>query len=179
MVIKRCGVKKPVYTKVIPPTLIKKPSIDLNSYLSPHFQLKELLITSHRSIDNTPTQEVLERLTTLCQVFLEPIREQFGPIIITSGYRCPELNAVIGGAKTSAHMYGCAADFDAYNSRITTRDIVKWVRDFSGLAFDQVIDEYGGGTSNWVHIGMLRPKMNPSPRKEALTFKNGKYTKFV
>jgi hypothetical protein len=157
---------------------VKPVEIDLNMYLSPHFQLKELVVTSHREVDNRPTPEVLERLKTLCTDFLEPIRKQFGPLIISSGYRCPDLNAKIGGAKDSAHMYGCAADFVPFNKQYTTRDVVMWVKN-STLEFDQVIDEYAGKTSNWIHIGMLRPNKNPKPRKEALLFKDGKYTVFV
>lgn len=157
------------------PVVQEKP-LDLNMYLSPHFQLKELIRTSHREIDNTPSKEIIERLTTLATEFLEPIRDQFGPIIVTSGYRCPELNKAIGGSKTSAHMDGCAADFMPFNKQFTSRDVVQWVIG-SGLDFDQIIDEYGGKTSNWVHIGMRRPNAGPA-RKEALLYKDGKYSVF-
>lgn len=137
--------------------------------------MKELCTTTHRTINNFPPPEVIERLQKLCLEFLEPIRKQFGAIKVNSGYRCPELNKKIGGAKQSAHMYGCAADIDPLAVGVTTEQICKWVRDESGLNFDQVIDEYSS-TANWVHIGMLRPGFNVKPRKEALLFKSGKYT---
>ena len=158
----------------------KEPDVKLwtlESNLSPHFKLKELCITTHREINNFPPVIVIERLVTLANEFLEPIRRQFGAIKVNSGYRCPELNKAIGGAKQSAHMYGCAADIDPLAVGVTTEQIVRWVRDESGLNFDQVIDEYSS-TANWVHIGMLRPSFEKVPRKQALLFKGGKYFVF-
>ena len=86
----------------------------LTEKLSPHFTLGEMITTSHRHIDNMPTPEEIERLTRLCLEFMEPVRERFGPIRVTSGFRCVNLNSAIGGSKASAHIYGCAADFVTY-----------------------------------------------------------------
>jgi hypothetical protein len=55
--------------------------------------------------------------------------------------------------------------------------MVKWIRDESGLNYDQVIDEYSS-TANWLHIGMLRPNHEIAPRKQVLLFKEGKYFVF-
>ena len=41
---------------------------------------------------------------------LEAVREHFGPVVVTSGARCPAHNAAIGGAKKSQHLLGRAAD---------------------------------------------------------------------
>ena len=147
--------------------------MDLKKRLSPHFTLGELVRTSHRTIDNTPTLEVIEHLTELCERFLEPVREQFGPLWITSGYRCDALNTIIRGSYTSAHVHGRAADFVPM-WEVKTVDIVDWI-DGSVLPFDQVIDEYSS-TSNWVHLGMARP--GSTPRGHALTMRKGKYTPF-
>jgi len=144
--------------------------------LSPHFTLRELVRTSHRYIDNRPSPEVTARLKSLCMDFLEPIREQFGPLWITSGYRCRELNLAIGGSKTSAHMYGCAADFVPMRGQPTI-ELVDWIVDRSGLPFDQVIDEYSS-TANWIHIGMVRPVGRQTPRRQALTMRGGRYFDF-
>lgn len=164
--------------KITEPLVSQPEELDLNQFLSPHFQLKELIRTSHRKIDNTPTPEVLIRLKKLALEFLEPIREKFGPLYITSGYRSPALNKAIKGSKTSAHMFGCAADFMPFDKQTTSKDVVLWIKN-SNLAFDQVIDEYAGNTSNWVHIGMLKPDQGSMPRKEALLYKDGKYSVFV
>ena len=109
--------------------------------------------------------------------FLEPLRAKFGPLYINSGYRSPAVNTAIGGSKTSAHMSGCAADIDPLTQGVTTREMVLWLRDESGLDYDQVIDEYAGKTSNWLHLGMKQPTRTTA-RKETLLFKDGKYSVF-
>lgn len=154
----------------------KSDEMNFNQKLSPHFTLRELITTSHRTIDNTPPVEIVARLKNLCENFLEPVRARFGPLWVTSGYRCPELNSKIRGSKTSAHVDGCAADFVPMDSAITTKEIVEWIV-ASDLDFDQVIDEYSS-TSNWVHMGKAQPCRSLAPRKEALTMRRGKYTSF-
>ena len=144
------------------------------NYLSPHFSLGELTITEHRTIDNRPTQEIEGRLAVLALEFLEPLRDKFGPLRVTSGYRCRDLNLAIGGAIDSAHMYGCAADLQSMEGHTPT-EMVQWVMLVSDLPFDQVIDE-GNSVASWLHIGMLRPGHEPGPRRQALRYCNGVYT---
>lgn len=83
-------------------------------YLSQHFSLAEFTTSreaARRGIDNSAPRAVLPNLARLAKA-LETIREQAaeGPILVNSGYRCPELNAVVGGSSQSNHMYGLAAD---------------------------------------------------------------------
>ena len=133
--------------------------------LSKHFSLNEMTTTSY-DVDNTPTKEDLERLIYFCENFMEPVRNKFGPIRVHSGYRSKTLNAAIpGSAKKSAHCFGCACDFTAYDPAVSVRDIVKWIVNESNLPYDQVIDECKGG-SPWVHLGMLRPGYQHKPRKQ-------------
>ena len=155
---------------------MKPKDTDLDRRLSPHFTLGEMLRTSHRRIDNNATPEIIERLTLLCVGFLEPVRDRFGPLWVTSGYRCPRLNEAIGGSKTSAHMHGCAADFVPMMD-FRTEDLVRWIVGQKGIDFDQVIDEYSS-TSNWIHLGMVRPVGPPAPRRQALTMRHGSYEPF-
>ena len=79
-----------------------------------YFTLQELTrsdTAKRLSIDNTPDAAVMSHLETLVERLLDPLREAFGrPIIVTSGYRCPELNKAVGGSPTSPHLQGYAAD---------------------------------------------------------------------
>lgn len=141
--------------------------------LSPHFTLAEMVRTSHRSVDNWPPRNVIEKLQELAQTLLEPIREKFGALYVTSGYRCPTLNVAIGGATDSAHLYGCAADLVPASASL--EEVMRWVAKDSGLPFDQAIIERSS-TAEWLHIGMLRPHHEKAPRREALRFDRGVYT---
>jgi zinc D-Ala-D-Ala carboxypeptidase len=143
--------------------------------LSPHFTLEELTVTSHHGIDNTPDDDAKFHLVALANTVLEVIREKFGPLRITSGYRSLALNAAVpGSAKDSAHCYGCAADIQSINGH-SPADMARWVRDESGIDYDQVIDEQKGN-GRWMHLGMLRPGHEHAPRKQALRYKDGIWT---
>ena len=103
-------------------------------------------------IDNTPSAEIKMHMKELIEKLLNPIREAWGSsIIVSSGYRCPELNAKVGGAKTSAHLTGYAADLIPGNGK--RAQFIKFVQDFlrkSNIPFDQCINEY----NRWCHVGL-------------------------
>lgn len=84
-----------------------------------YFTLDEFtysITAQHLGIDNTPSGEAVKNLERLVSRVLDPLREAWGsPIIVTSGYRCPELNARVGGVKTSYHLRGMAADIRPKN----------------------------------------------------------------
>ena len=116
--------------------------------LSPNFSLEELTASdtaAQNGIDNTPTSAVLANLSVLASG-LEAVRALLGnlPIHINSGYRCPELNKLVGGESNSAHMDGFAADILCPQFG-TPLAIVQFIAK-SHLDFDQIIQE---GT--WVH----------------------------
>ena len=82
--------------------------------LSTNFRLGEFTrsdTAKRLGIENecSSVEQVLN-LAYLCHMVLQPLRDRFGPIRITSGYRCPELNRAVGGVKNSQHMRGEAAD---------------------------------------------------------------------
>ncbi len=82
-----------------------------------YFTISELTASAtalREGIDNRPSKCAFNLLHVLVDQLLDPIREAWGkPIIVSSGYRCKELNALVGGVKNSHHLLGCAADITA------------------------------------------------------------------
>lgn len=120
--------------------------------LSKNFTLEEFLVsrTAERNgIDMTPPDDVVKNLTRLCEEYLQPLRDYvYRAIYISSGYRPPELNKLIGGSKTSAHQYGCAVDFKVV--RQTPFVTCATIKEMKLPDYDQLIHEFG----RWVHWGI-------------------------
>lgn len=113
-------------------------------------ELSESYTAKSKGIDNTPTPQAQERLNALIDKLLDPLREEWGaPLYINSGYRCPLLNKVVGGASSSQHLRGEAADITAGN-REANKKLFQMLRK-SGLIFDQLIDEKN---YTWLHISL-------------------------
>ena len=110
--------------------------------------------TTRLGIDNTPDDEAIDNLKTLCEKVLQPVRDHFGKsVIINSGYRSPELNSspAVGGSKTSDHCKGMAADIEI--AGIANADLAQWIMD--NLDYTQLILEFytqGIPDSGWVHV---------------------------
>ena len=109
-----------------------------------------------RGIDNTPTPSIRVNLEKLIANVLQPLRDKYGkPIIVDSGYRCPKLNQAVGGAKTSQHLYGQAADIRTVSDTVTDNkrlfDTAKKMIDDKEIIVGQLINEYN---YNWVHISI-------------------------
>ena len=137
--------------------------VNENMRLTNNFSLEEFerSDTAKRlGIDNHVPQFAIARLRTLCEKVLQPVRDHFGvPIIITSGYRCPDLNDAVKGATSSQHMKGEAADFYINAPPLTLRDIYLWMVD--NLSFDQLIWEVrDGGRRKWIHVSYVSEVTN-------------------
>ena len=118
-----------------------------------YFTLKELCKSNYaiqHNISNIPTKEIEQNLNQLVDKILDPLREAWGaPIIVNSGYRCPELNSKVGGSKTSQHKTGQAADIQTVSdSKEDNRKLFKLIQTL-GLPFDQLIDE---SNYSWIHV---------------------------
>ena len=102
------------------------------------------------AIDNTAPESARKNIAVLVDKVLDPLREAWGkPISVTSGYRCPELNRIVGGSKTSHHMRGMAADITTGN-RVENRKLFQLIMDLK-LPFTQLIDEKN---FSWVHVSL-------------------------
>ena len=157
-------------------------------YLSPHFSLEEFTYSSTalaRGIDNSLNPEnpahakIISNLRNLCEQVLEPLRlyanesssykgDKRGsvPVIISSGYRCPQLNKLVGGSSTSQHMTGEACDIHISDQK-KLREWVTWLMD--NVNADQLILERASETSNhyWIHVSC---KSDPSKNRHQVKF---------
>jgi hypothetical protein len=129
--------------------------------LTPNFSLEQLIhseTAERERIDNMPAPDIVENLLLLARG-LEQVRTLTGfPLEISSGYRCPKLNSRVGGATTSQHTRGQAADFTCAEFG-PPLDLVQAICD-SDIDFDQCILEY----ARWVHISF-----SAAPRGKVLT----------
>jgi hypothetical protein len=129
----------------------------MGEILSPHFALSEFthsVTAQQANIVNLPPEEVVAFARHFCTEILEPIRKRFGSVVITSGYRCPALNALVHGAPTSDHQWTTeriAADF--LTPQADLQQVFDWIRLESKLPFDQVIREHSSGCGgDCIHI---------------------------
>jgi zinc D-Ala-D-Ala carboxypeptidase len=142
----------------------------MSTDLSTHFALTEFThsVTAQQvQIANLPPEEVVAFARQFCTEILEPIREQFGSVVITSGYRCPALNALVHGVPTSDHQWTTeriAADF--FTPQADLQQVFDWIR-CNNLPYDQVILEHGkipdSDLGSCIHISY-----RPEPRRMAL-----------
>ena len=117
------------------------------------FALKEFVrsnTAARLGINNNPSEDVKKNIELLVEKILDPLREKFGkPIIVTSGYRCKELNKAVGGAAKSQHMSGEAADIRTVeDSKSANKELFNLIIEL-GLPFDQLINEHD---YDWVHV---------------------------
>ncbi|MDD2954573.1 MAG: D-Ala-D-Ala carboxypeptidase family metallohydrolase [Parabacteroides sp.] len=106
-------------------------------------------------IDNSLTPAAQRMVAILVEQLLDPLRQVWGrPIVISSGYRCPELNTRIGGVRHSHHLLGCAADLIA-GSPTDHRRLFRLAQEMHeryGLRFTQLILEPG---ARWIHLSYV------------------------
>ena len=153
--------------------------LDKQARLSEHFTLGELTKTSVNSLDgNIPSHEAIENLKRLCP-WLEELRYTYNslyclkpgedyetsknvePIIITSGYRSPDVNRAVGGANSSNHLTGCAVDIRVLGLEQAIRYacILLDIADEKELDFDELLIERSPKGTFWLHFA-VRPKDN-------------------
>mgnify|MGYP003111459130 CR=1 FL=1 len=134
--------------------------------LSKNFSLAEMVksqTAERKGIPNTPDDDHTKCMVALAENILQPIRDEFGSFIVSSGYRSPELCIAIGSKITSQHAKGEAADFEV--AGVDNYDLCLWIQD--NLDFDQLILEcYTGGNSGWVHCSYSQD----NNRNQTLTY---------
>lgn len=136
-------------------------------------------------MDNTPDDMRKAHIAESVEALLDPLREAWGArceaegrgpkgIVVSSGYRCPELNRRVHGSPGSAHCHGYAFDLVPSNRRMA--EFKRFCRSFlSDRPFDQLISEQEDacGVPQWIHIGYRHP--DGRQRRECLSMIGGSY----
>lgn len=136
--------------------------------LTEHFTLEELANTSKEeyALKNLASAfREMDKMQALAE-FAERVRAVIGsPMIITSGYRCKELNKAVGGTNKSQHVKAEAIDF--IPGKKTIAQALFSIKNSTELEYGQLIYEKKGH-SRWIHISM-------GDKKQLLTYENGVY----
>ena len=125
--------------------------------LSRNFTLQELTKSDtaiRKGINNNPSAGQIEKLKALCENILQPVRDHFGRVKVTSGFRSPELCAAIGSSVNSQHAQACAADFEVVGT--DNAELADWI--YKNLEPDQLILEFynpGEPNSGWIHCSWV------------------------
>ena len=155
-------------------------SINKDIKLSEHFTLGEVTKTKHKTADgNIPSHMAIENLKNICEGWLEDLRYSYNmlygdeemrskemsskeeiPVIISSGYRSPEVNKLAGGSPNSNHLTGCAVDIRCMGKEQMIRyaSILLDIADGTKRDWDELIFEQRGSVC-WLHFA-VRPKEN-------------------
>jgi zinc D-Ala-D-Ala carboxypeptidase len=125
--------------------------------LSRNFTLSELIKSDtaiRKGINNNPNAEQIEKLKALCENILQPVRDHFGRVKITSGFRSVDLCMAIGSSANSQHAKAEAADFECVG--VDNAELADWIK--NNLPYDQLIVEYytpGEPNSGWIHCSYI------------------------
>lgn len=146
--------------------------------LTAHFSLREMCASGtaiRLGIENVPDEAVIKRLQQLCEHVLEPLRQRFGVIRITSGYRCERLNRAVGGVKNSQHLRGEAADIHVSDIEVG-RKMFRFIKE--NLEFDQLLFEHirENGVC-WLHVSYRNPSSSLPEGEGGLTKDERRRTK--
>lgn len=143
--------------------------------LTHNFSLEELTKSEtalRKGLDNTPDEQALQNLQLLCENVLQPLRDAYNRgIKVNSAYRSPDVNASVGGVRTSDHCKGQAADIEIPG--VPNAEVAQYLAD--NFDFTQIILEFytpGIPDSGWVHVSYVEDNL----KKQTLTAtrQNGK-----
>jgi len=125
--------------------------------LSRNFSLQELIKSDtaiRKGINNNPNSGQIEKLKALCENILQPVRDHFGRVKVTSGFRSEDLCLAIGSSRNSQHAKAEAADFECVG--VDNAEVADWIK--MNLETDQLILEFytpGEPNSGWIHASYI------------------------
>ena len=125
--------------------------------LTRNFSLLELTKSDtaiRRGIDNERNADQIDKLKALCENILQPVRDHFGRVKVTSGFRSVELCTAIGSSANSQHAKAEACDFECPG--VDNAELADWIH--RELTYDQLILEFykpGEPNSGWIHCSWI------------------------
>ena len=125
--------------------------------LSRNFTLSELIKSDtaiRRGINNNPNAEQIEKLKLLCENILQPVRDHFGRVKVTSCFRSVELCLAINSSANSQHAKAEACDFECPG--VDNAELADWIH--KNVPYDQLILEFytpGEPNSGWIHCSWV------------------------
>ncbi len=126
--------------------------------LTENFSLAEMTKSEtalRQGLDNTPGEVEIENMRKLTENVLQPVRDHYERgVKVNSGFRHPDVNAAVGGSRTSDHCKGQAADIEIPG--VPNAELAQWIAD--NLEFRQLILEFytpGIPDSGWVHVSYV------------------------
>ena len=142
--------------------------------LTRNFSLQELTKSDtaiRLGIDNQPNADQIDKLKMLCERVLQPVRDHFGRVKVTSGFRSSELCVAIGSSANSQHAKAEAADFEVLG--VDNAEVADWIK--MNCETDQLILEFytpGEPNSGWIHASYV--EFNPRAQYMRAYKENGK-----
>ncbi|MCX7911096.1 MAG: D-Ala-D-Ala carboxypeptidase family metallohydrolase [Endomicrobia bacterium] len=157
---------------------LKEPDKPL--FITRNFTIQELTKTQHRQfveknvLDVLNSDLIFNNLVYLCEKILQPLRDKVGAINISSGYRCPELNRLIGSTDKSQHVLGQAIDFVLVKSIPVVEQfklVYNTIKELN-ISYGQIIYEY-----TWIHLSAPNKEKNLI-NQPPLQLKDNRYIPF-
>ena len=139
--------------------------------MAPNFRYKEFVRSAtalRLGIRNIPNEQQWQSIERVAGNIIQPVREKFGPMRITSGFRSVDLCIAIRSSARSNHTRGEALDFEPVSSKVRLVDILKWIH--TNLDYRELIAEYFPG--GWVHAAY---RLNKNVRKLKLKDDSHRY----
>ena len=125
--------------------------------MAPNFRYNEFVRSAtalRLGIRNIPNEQQWQSIERVAGNIIQPVREKFGPIRITSGFRSVQLCLEVGSSAKSNHTRGEAIDFEPVSSKVRLVDVIKWIH--TNLDYRELIAECF--PNGWVHAAYRQNK---------------------
>ncbi|MBR1388734.1 MAG: peptidase M15 [Prevotella sp.] len=129
-----------------------------NFQITPHFSYEEMTRSAwaeRHHVSNEPDCLQLAAMENLARELLEPLRSQFGPIRINSGFRSQRVNEGVHGVGNSKHLTGEAVDIYLPSEEVG-RAYFRFIKEH--INFDQLLFEYHHSGAMWIHCSVCLDK---------------------